>query len=176
MITALDHIVQFKSRSCGPRAKHTYKGIALKFTTWLCKNNLQHLKPSEFNRYLAQTYFDHLIMEGGLSNRTHNNNLTALRTLFNGLVQRDYCDFNVLSKIPKLDEAEAEINTFTKPEMQTISDHLQKKHPTLLLAALFIYYCFIRPAELVRLRFSDMDLQKGIIHLSSKHTKNKKNR
>lgn len=176
LIAALQEIVALKAAACGKRAETSYRSISNKLISWLQHNSYAAILPPEFNRHMALEYFDSLLLSGKYSNRTYNNNLTSLRTLFNELFERDYVDMNVLQKIKKLPEGEAPLSTYTPAEKFLIKKTLESNFPQLLLAAYLIHYCFLRPAELVRLKIENVLLQKNAVFVSSAQSKNKKNK
>ncbi|HEX7412806.1 MAG TPA: site-specific integrase [Bacteroidia bacterium] len=172
LIAALERIFEVKKITCGKRAQHTYGYLIRKLTGWLIENKIKEMKPAGFTKEIAMNYFDYLLTKEKVSNRTYNNHLIGLRTLFNGLFERDYIYTNTLCKLKKLREREAAIYTYTEDEKETIRKNLPMVHKELYLASLFVYYSFIRPAELVRLQFKDIHSDKGIIRVPSYKSKN----
>ena len=61
------------------------------------------------------------------------------------------------------------LNSFAK-----VSDYLKNHNPYMLLASYILYYCFIRPAEMVGLRLNDISLKKQTIFVSDNISKNRK--
>ncbi len=165
LIEGLELMVAIKKNTCGKRAEHTYGYVARKLTSWLLLKNYKNLRPPEFTKHLAMMYFDNILLTEGLTNRSYNNNLIGLRTLFNCLVERDYLEYNILCKIKKLPQKQSDIVTYTPDEKTRIAAHLDCINQPLFLAAQMIYYCFLRCSELVRLQFKDIDLQRGIIKI-----------
>ena len=53
-------------------------------------------------------------------------------------------------------------------------DYLKNHNPYMLLASYILYYCFIRPAEMVGLRLNDISLKKQTIFVSDNISKNRK--
>src|SRR6185437_7343511 len=144
LIDALAFIVEIKKITCGKRAEHTYGYIARKLSTWLIDNKYEDIKPVDFSKHLAILYFDYILLTERKTNRTYNNHLIGLRTLFNCLVERDYLEFNILTKLKKLPQKQADIITYTPEEKRQIAEHLDVVNQELFLAAQMIYYCFIR--------------------------------
>jgi len=172
LIEALRHIYGIKAVTCSKRAETTYKYVSEKFISWLLANNYENIKPKELNKYIAQTYLDDILVSQKLSSRTCNNQLIGLRTIFNSMIQRDYIDINIFQKIQKHRKTESDIICFTVAEKQIIRQVLSNEHPPLLLAAMFVYYAFIRPAELVRMQVKHINIDSGYITLPASKTKN----
>lgn len=172
---SINEVLKIKYATCGTRAKSTYTSIANKFINWLKANNYTTLKPTELNKAICQKYLDYLLIKKHCSNRTYNNNLSSLRTIFECMLERDYVDFNVWKKIKKLPTKEADISSFSREEREFLTDYLKAVNPRLYCIALLIYYCYLRPAEIVRLKISDFDFAKGQILVKGSNSKNGKN-
>lgn len=165
-------VLDLKAATCGKRAKITYNSICGLFLTWIDKNKLGTVKPEEINRALAQRFLDYLLIEKKLSNRTYNNYLVALRTVFEVLLEREIIDFNVWKKLKKLKVKEADITAFTLAERKLITEVLPGINYQLYGVAMLIYYCYLRPAEIVRLKIADLDLINGQILVKASQSKN----
>jgi integrase len=90
------------------------------------------------------------------------------------LVSREYINSNPFQKIKKLETEDPEIVSFTKSELQLIKNTLPEYDSNLFLISQFIFYTFIRPAELTRLRIEHIDFTKKVISISGMTAKNKK--
>lgn len=64
--------------------------------------------------------------------------------------------------------------TLNNNDLARLNDYLYEKNPHFLLASYVLYYCFIRPAEMTKLRLSNIDLQKQTIFIPGEASKNKK--
>lgn len=58
--------------------------------------------------------------------------------------------------------------------LKKIGDYLKEHNPHLLLASYILYYCFIRPAEMSKLKLSNINLSKQTIFVPDTISKNKK--
>lgn len=172
---AIDVVLQIKNATCGQRAKSSYKSLCGVFTDYLDKHKLNSLAPNELNKAICQNFIDYLITKKQLKNRTVNNHVAALRTVFDALLERDFVDFNVWKKIKKLKTTEADISSFSRAERLIISEQLPKDNYQLYCISLLIYYCYLRPAEIMRLKISDLDLIKGQIIIKASQSKNGRN-
>ncbi|MBS1645712.1 MAG: tyrosine-type recombinase/integrase [Bacteroidetes bacterium] len=174
IIAALALIIEIKNKTCTKRGKHTYGYVFRKFINWLIEKKYDTLPTTQINVIVARQYFDYLIIQENIRARTYNNHINGLRTLFNALIEREYTPFNPFQHIKKLPQHDAEIKTYTPEEKAKIKAHLPHTNKELYLAAMFVYYCFIRPAELVRLQFKDIFIERGFVLISSYKSKNKK--
>lgn len=55
-----------------------------------------------------------------------------------------------------------------------LSAYLKENNKNMFLFVLLVYHCFIRPAEILKLKIKDVDFEKGIIRISSSISKNNK--
>ena len=97
-----------------------------------------------------------------------------MRILFNTLIEREYIIVNPFSKVKMFPKTQTEIRNFSQAEMITIRNDLYNDNNGLWLACQFIYYCFIRPAELIQIKIGDIDLQKKEIYIRPEISKNRK--
>lgn len=62
-------------------------------------------------------------------------------------------------------------NILPPEALAKVSDYLKSHSPYMLLASYILYYCFIRPAEMVGLRLNDISLKKQTIFVSDNISK-----
>jgi integrase len=175
MSEALNVILDFKLATTRRRTGYTYRYMINLLIKWLAKKGIDKRPISEFNSNLAREYFDYMKVKLQYSNRTFNNHLSHLKTFFNELISREYIIGNPLMTIKPLETEEPELTYFTDDELEMISELLPIYNPRLWIVAQMIYYCFIRPQEIVRLRFSDFNLARQQISIRGNIAKNKRN-
>jgi integrase len=171
---ALTDLVKVKQATLRKRTGSTYSSIACLFCEWLRVNGFEHLMPHQLTLRIVQAYFDECVVKEKVSARTHNNRLRTLRTLFHVLTKREFLEYNVFTKVDLLPEEESTLSAYTPAEKILIRDELENSFPELWLSALFVYYCLIRPQELVRLQFSDIDFENKSLMIPGTKSKNKK--
>lgn len=64
--------------------------------------------------------------------------------------------------------------TITNDHLEKLNAYLEEKNPHYLLASYILYYCFVRPAEMSKLKLSNINPSKQTIYLPDTITKNKK--
>lgn len=174
IITALVRILEVKKTILRPRSISTYRHIFRGLETWLKNNKLENLPAGMFSYRNAMQFLDWLKTDRKVMNRTYNNYLSALRTLWNFLIEREYVEFNPFKRCKKLQKDDTEIVTFTKSELEIIRTRLPQDNPQLWACVQLIFYCFMRPAEIMRLQAKDIDLDRGLIYVHGYLSKNKK--
>lgn len=174
LIGALRQILTIKERTTRNRTYRTYKNIVNTFITWLDEKKLHTLSAEELNYTHARRYMDHLLTNKKYAARTYNNHLSDLRTIFNVLIAREFILINPFSKIEMLPFEEAEIIAFSPEELSVVVNQLPEYNYNLYIAAMLVFYCFLRPQEIMRLKIGDIDLKREIIVVRGRVTKNKK--
>ena len=117
--------------------------------------NIEHL-----NQFITQTKW---------SNRTQKNVLTTLKCLANATLKE---------RLDKLKTRKCKSNLH-KPikDIQDLLNNLKEYNYNLYLCCLITYGCLLRPHQEIRLlKWSDIDLNKGIISLSGNRNKSGRNR
>lgn len=174
LISAMQHCLEFKSASLRKRSIHTYTHLINCFITFLNKKNLHRITVEEFSSKNAREFLDYCKIEKKITNRTYNNYLSHMRTFFNFLIDREYLNFNPFTRIKNLQKEDSEITAFTRDEMATLRDKLPAENQELYVVCLLIFYCFIRPAEIMRLRIENFDLRQAIVNIPGHASKNKR--
>lgn len=171
--TGLHYALEFKCRSDRYKTRVSYRSIAGIFEQYLKDRDLWHSKISDFTQVQAIQFLDDIELERAVSATTVNNYRMILRAIINELVRRDIVNQNPFSEIPKKKETQKARRSLTDFEKKVIIEYAVDHDRTLLLAIALVYYTFIRPVELRRLRVKHIDLQKGIITLPGAITKNR---
>ena len=107
---------------------------------------------------------------------TRDNYLGFLRSFSSYCVERNYLTKNPTEGISVIGrKGKKKIRTqLTKEELIKLTEYLKEKNPHFLLASYILYYCFIRPAEMSKLKLSNISLAKQTIFLPDTISKNKK--
>ena len=171
---ALNFALQVKARTVGTRAQSTYRSITGIFLEYLESRKMKHISISDISHRIVQDFFDHSLMKEKISARTYNNRITALKTMFNFLVKRDYILFNPVNKIDRLPEHDPELTAYNDAELRLIARELPLYNYNLYVISQLVFYCFLRPAEIVRLQFQDLFWEHQMIIIPGTKSKNKK--
>ncbi|MDX1903872.1 MAG: site-specific integrase [Thermonemataceae bacterium] len=105
---------------------------------------------------------------------SHNNYLTFLKTIFNVLVNREIISENPAQNIKKLKEEQTRSVVITKEHLKIIIDEIKQIDTETYIFCLFVFYTFIRPIELRRLKTSQVDIKNQKIVIYGNQSKNKK--
>jgi len=170
---ALKNALVIKAATTSKRTNWTYTSVVKGFIEYLDKyEKIKYI--NQINNKIAQNYFDFILLNRKLSVKTYNNKLTALRTMFYLLLKRNYIIRNPFITIDKLTVPDPPITAFTVEEEQLLRDSLYYYDRRLYIISLFIYYCFLRPADIVRLKFENIFLEDQVIIIYGIYTKGKR--
>ena len=97
--------------------------------------------------------------------KTINFELDMLSNLFRRLMDKDYLNFNPLSRVRRLQEPYKEERWFTQDEVLKILEAAKRDKTRINWHAVFAtyYYTGMRKRELMTLKKEDIDLEKGVI-------------
>ena len=180
MYTPLEEAVtlahRIKCQTDRQRTIETYESLQRIFLEFAGEKKYLQWKISDFSRREAVEFMDWLILKRNIGPKTYNNYLIRIKALFNTLVEREYLIENPFNVIKKKAVPTKKRRPFTEEEKKEVAAYIRKHDYWLYIAVCLLYYCYIRPIELRRLRFQHFNLQHGIISLPPEITKNKKRR
>jgi integrase len=106
----------------------------------------------------------------GRQEKTINFELDMLSNLFRRLIDKDYLNYNPLSRVKRLQEPYKEERWFTQEEVLKIFEAAKSEKTRINWHAVFAtyYYTGMRKRELMFLKKEDIDLEKGIILIRHK--------
>lgn len=162
IMEALELGLNIKCRSDRQDSQKTYRSHIGILMQYLQKNGLEAMPITIFGRVEAVAFLDYRLSQG-ISNTTYNNARTILRAIWGELQERDIVKENPWSQTKAKECEEKNRRNFTADEARAVFGYI-KRHDVLLLYAIILEYCcYIRPAELRRLRMSDIVLDQGIV-------------
>lgn len=170
-ITALNQVLRDKQHVLREKTLVGYRTALRRFLDY-CE--LQGV-PEVVTKSHANAYKLHLQREIKLSNVSRNTYLRQLGALFEAAVEAEYLPGNPFRKLKKLPESPTSNVAFTHYQRGVLKQHLAEHHPHLLLFCSFVYYCYIRPAELCRLRVSNLHWNTQKIFIPAEAAKNRRN-
>lgn len=165
--TILDKIVSDRKGSLRRRSWQSYKYAADKFVQWLPDPNVPI---HEITKQTARSFIDHLVKEG-YTGKTINGLRGFLCTLFTYHCSREDGAVNPFIGTQRQAELTGRNIAFSEEQKSRIWSVLS---PELLLFTRFIYFTYIRPIELLRLKVGDIKTSEGVIIIQPHQSKNKK--
>lgn len=170
---ALTKFMDIKETELRKRSSYTYRSIIQILLEWCKKTKISSMPIELFSYQQAVDFLDYLKKVKKVSNKTYNNYRRAINTAFNWLLLREYVMINVWKRTTKLREEQPEVIAFTPSELRKIQVTLPVHDKRLWMIAQLIFYCFLRPQEIVRLRFMDFNMELGRISINGSQSKNR---
>jgi len=171
---AIDMARDIKCQSDRKGTTKSYSTAARIFILFLDQKQMKELPVQAVDKSIALSFLDYLISVRKVQNSTRNNYLVYMQGLFGVLEDRKYIQSNPFKGIPHKKESQKARRHFTNHDAKVIINHLLEHDKELLLGVLLLYHCFIRPAELRRMRIHMISLRRGLINLPGQITKNKR--
>lgn len=158
----------------GSKTFRDYSGTLEEFQRFLKSEGLSRVKYDDLQKGHVHLYIDFL-RSNGKSGATVRNKIARLKALASKLLERELVEKNIFIglKLPKV--VQTEKNTSFSPDLlNKIKKDLLKNDPYFWLCCQFIYYTYMRPAEIRRLKVKDLDLESAKIHVPGSISKNSK--
>ena len=159
---AVEHAIEKKSQSIKNNTIKSYQTFRRVFTEWCNLKGYNNLLLKEATVGIVHEFFDYLKAVRKVENKTYNNYLGYLTTIFNWYIDREYLDRNPCNKVDKLPVESGGHTPYSNDQVKLIKEVIEKKKDfQLLLFIQCIYYTLIRPGELRMLKIGNI-LEKTI--------------
>lgn len=167
-----------KMLGSGYYRKETYAGYKsyLKMLRLYVKNANPIYYVYQFNRKFCVEFLDYVFIDRGNGAQTRNNYLNFLRVLSGFLVEKGYLNSKPTEGIAPISKRLFKKGRTCIPldVIGKLAEYCKKREPNFLLACYLLYYCFIRPVEMTRLRVRDFNLKAGTVTIPAECSKNHK--
>ncbi|MCM1440065.1 MAG: tyrosine-type recombinase/integrase [Roseburia sp.] len=177
---ALDRYVVHieKMLASGYFRKETYDGY--KSYIKIMREYIKTKRPTyycyQFDRSFCVDFLDYVFIERNNGAQTRNNYLNFLRVLCGFLVEKGFLESKPTDGIApiskRLYKKERECIPFDV--VAKIADYCKEKEPDFLFACQLLYYCFIRPVEMTRLKVRHFNLKDCTLTIPGELSKNKR--
>ena len=130
----------------------------------------------QFDRRFCVDFLDYVFIGRDNGAQTRNNYLGFLRVFSGFLVEKGYLQTKPTDGIQPISKRlyQKERTCIPLDVVGKISEYCKEEDPEFLLACYLLYYCFIRPVEMTRLRVGDFNMQTGTITIPASCSKNHK--
>ncbi|WP_448528926.1 tyrosine-type recombinase/integrase [Raineya sp.] len=172
-LQAINEIYEIRKRENAENSATREKSYIKKLTEFLGEHNLQDIKLKDIQTTHIVKFLDWVKAKGN-SNITRNNYLTWLKAIFNIMVIRNYIDESPIKNIKKLREEQTKSIALSPEHLKIIMSEIKQIDTETYLFCLFVFYTFIRPIELRRLKVGQVNLQSQKIVIYGNQSKNKK--
>ena len=130
----------------------------------------------QFDKDFCVQLLDEVYISRDNTAYTRDNYLGFLKSFSTFCLNHNYLTKNPTEGISTIGRrGKKKIRCVIEPEkLKRISLYLHEHQPHMLLASYILYYCFIRPAEMVRLRLENVNLKKQTLFVQDSISKNRK--
>lgn len=170
--TATEKFIAEKQKELRPDTIRSYKSFINTLNTFVDTKCPELKFSSAFNKLCAIRFMDYIYNDRGVSQRSYNNYLKFMRVFFNWALEKGYTTSNPFAQIKGKQKTDKKRGIIDKETRQTIIQHLQEHDPQMLVVCKLMYYCLIRPKEIISLKVGDVDFDKRTIFVSGTNAKN----
>ncbi len=143
------------------------------FVRFLKNNNLHNMMSFEIGKKHILMFLDEL-KQKNVSNATRNKYLAFVKSVFSAMVEREMLFVNPCKSIKNLRETETKTTAFAPEHIKPLAELCKTQSSEMYFFCMFIFYLFIRPAELRRLTVGQINLEKRTVEIRPEQSKNKK--
>jgi integrase/recombinase XerD len=171
---AIDIACALKCQSDRFDTRKTYKTGRNIFKLFLEQKGMLKLPVSKFSISNAIQFMDYLVSERKVANKTYNNYIILLHSMMADLLKRKYIDVNPFTGIAKKKATQKLRISIDEKNKAILIHYIRQNDKVLFLGILLLYFTFIRPAEMRRLKIKDIDLKRRMIAMDGEQTKNRR--
>ena len=130
----------------------------------------------QFDRKFCVSFLDYVFIDRNNGAQTRNNYLNFLRVFSGFLVEKGYLTSKPTDGIMPISKRlfSKERTCIPLEVVGKIADYCKVHERPFLLACYLLYYCFIRPVEMTRLKIKDFNIQSGTVTIPAECSKNRK--
>lgn len=130
----------------------------------------------QFDRRFCVDFLDYVFIDRNNGAQTRNNYLNFLRVFSGFLVEKGYLSSKPTDGINPISKRlfQKERSCIPLEVIGKIAAHCKSHDPHFLFACYLLYYSFIRPVEMTRLRVRDFNVANGTVTIPAGSSKNKK--
>ncbi|RCU58887.1 site-specific integrase [Oceanihabitans sediminis] len=145
-----------------------FKSRINQFYRWLYENGFKETDSiDKINKKIVIQYLNQVLQK--TSARTRNNARTDISTFIQTLIDNDVLHNNFVKEINKLTSKAKRNKSYNSTQLRDIKEYMEENDPLLSLFVDFIYYGFLRPIEVCRLKIGDINLIDNKMHVQAKN-------
>lgn len=139
---------------------------------WIADKNVYYIY--QLDRRIVSKFLDYVFVERNNTLQTRNNYLAWLKTFSTWLLQRMYVPKNPTDGFQSVMRYSHHKNRdiISEDDLVRLREYLEAKNPHYLLATYILYYTFLRPHEMSRIKIEDIKVKKQLIYVHGENAKN----
>lgn len=179
----LKHIIELMSINASKSQLNSYQEMYNRLMLYCEYFSLLHTSMFDFSLGDAKKFKDWMLYERDLSAKTVNNTISHLSMFWDRAIEEQLTEQNPFKLVTKAKlrdkpvdpDADIRFEPLTDAEMIKIFAELRAAGEfNFIRFALFIYYAWARPVEILRLTVADIELERSLIRFKQGKTKNGK--
>lgn len=176
IIEAIEFIIQLKYNDFIDLRKtsHTFASNARKFIEFCKEKGFFNMDVKQLQKHHVQNYIDDMVVRKKLSGQTVENRISTMRAIYNHMIKRNIVDENPFAKDldkPKIIKTKKN-HAYSAEQIQEIKQYAEIHNPGIWIICQFIYYTYMRPVEIGRLKVADIILEEDKIFIPASISKN----
>ena len=165
----IDFALMLKKEVIEPTTYTDYENRASHFKDFLKKNGLSILPITDIKKKHINQYLNERLKKN--TPRSRNNDRTVLSALFTILEDNEYIDRNFVKNIKPIRTIATRNKSYSNDEVDMIFKYLEDNDKNdLLLFIKFVSFNFLRPIEVCRLKFKDINLKQKTLQVKAKNS------
>jgi integrase len=175
IIEALRFALEKKKPNVAKKTYSAYDGSVNFIKTATDKLNLDRLKIVDLKRVHVKLIIEKAKELNSWSNKAHNKHLNHFKAVLSELVEFDIIENNPAHNIKNLRVEESIAHApASDDQIKAIKNELSANHSNFYNFVKVIYHLGVRPEEILLIKLSNVDMEKGIITLSPENTKGRR--
>lgn len=151
----------------------SYSSYMRNFILWLKTVGYSNEYVLNFKSPLVSEFLDYIYIERENTTTTYNNYLVGLRLLSKYMLRKGYIKNNPLDMFSNKKKAKKKRGVIEKVKIEEIFNELDQVEKEYSLLCKILFYCYVRPAELSKLKVKDILIEDNLIYLSPETSKKK---
>jgi len=176
LIDAIQTFKAEKNKELREDSTRSYNSYLKIIENWLIERNENKILCLSFTKQHALDLLSDIYLKQNVSNRTWNNYLRFYRSLFNWMVEREYCKVNHFTKLSRKKGEEKQRQIIPSDIRTKLENYLRANDQPFLCVAMLCYGCLIRPKEILHLKPADFFIKDKIIKIPPNVAKTGKSR
>lgn len=174
LVELLQEYLKTKKSSIRSRSYDHYVYAIHLFQQYLETIKAATIKSNQFTKAMAFGYSDWLLSTKKYSGKSHNNQVSNMKVFFEMMVDRDVLLKNPFKLIKKKPEEKGRAACYSDEQKNEIKKYTKEKGLPMYLFIQWIYYCFVRPNEIMQLQVKHIDFEFKRIQIPAYASKNRK--
>jgi integrase len=155
-LEAFDWVYEHRKPNLRLRSIQSLELIRKELQEFLGERGSSNLPLMIVDHQICDDFMQWMRKKRGFGNTTFNNYLNYFKTNFNYLIKQQRLEINPAKNITPLKQEEPQKYSFTPEAKRKLIKGYEEHYPPLKIFAQYIYYTFIRPAELRRLKVGNV--------------------